>query len=284
MRIEKQRLPSFDSRIQIGSDLHVSPVCIGAVPDPRTIPAAFELGINFFFVSTDMHWPFYEGTRRGLSMLLQGRAKREDIIVAGVSYVAQPEFLTMPFQELVDAVPGLESLDITVAGGCYKHDVTRRFPMLVRHRESQFLGSRCWGASFHERAAILDAVHDYDPDVAFVRYNPLYAKIRDEVFDKLPSTGVPPMYAFSSSYGLLSEAQYASLGLSSDYWRPTRSTYIRFAMSESRITGLLCAPSTPKHVAALADTFAAGPLDEEELDYLEDLAALSRGQATLADT
>jgi len=51
-----RELPRPADRLPLGtSGLEVSPICIGMVEDPRTIPAAFEAGINFFFVTADMH-------------------------------------------------------------------------------------------------------------------------------------------------------------------------------------------------------------------------------------
>ena len=58
-------LPRFTDRLSIGK-LKVSPFCLGMVDDWQAIPAAYEMGINFFFVTTDMHWPLYEASRKGL--------------------------------------------------------------------------------------------------------------------------------------------------------------------------------------------------------------------------
>jgi hypothetical protein len=65
-------LPAFTDRLPLSaSPLRVSPICLGMVRDPETIPAAFDAGINiFFFFSADMHWPLYEPSRQGLAGLL----------------------------------------------------------------------------------------------------------------------------------------------------------------------------------------------------------------------
>ena len=77
--------------------MRVSPICVGAVDDPRTVEAAFEAGINFFFVTTDMHWPVYEATRRGLRALFRARPGVRDAVVgAGVCYPTQAVFNAMP--------------------------------------------------------------------------------------------------------------------------------------------------------------------------------------------
>ena len=95
----RRRLPRFTDRLRLSdTDLRVSPVCLGKVRSDRTIAAAFEAGINFFFLTADMHWPLYEASRRGLEKLIRSRRGiRDQIVVAAASYVTQPEFCTMPF-------------------------------------------------------------------------------------------------------------------------------------------------------------------------------------------
>ena len=107
-------MPRLGDRLALGSDgLRVSPFCLGIVGEPATVSAAFDAGVNFFFVTADMHWPLYEHTRRGLADLLaRGRGVRDKVVVAGVCYPTQPEFCAMPFEELAAAVPGLKTLDV----------------------------------------------------------------------------------------------------------------------------------------------------------------------------
>src|SRR4029077_19645120 len=113
-------LPRPHERLPLGRELRVSPICLGITRPAEVVTAAFDEGINFFFVSADMHWPLYEPMRRGLERLLdRGVGIRDDIVVAGVSYATQPEFCAMPFRELLESVRGLARLDVLVAGGAY---------------------------------------------------------------------------------------------------------------------------------------------------------------------
>ncbi|NOU28066.1 MAG: hypothetical protein HOO96_09195 [Polyangiaceae bacterium] len=112
---------------------------------------AFSLGFNFFFLSADMHWPLYEGTRRAIEKLLGSGVPRRDIVVACASYVAQPEFCFAPFHEVVAAVPGLDYLDVAVMGGVYPDNFLARRSIYVAHREERFEGISAVGASFHDR-------------------------------------------------------------------------------------------------------------------------------------
>src|SRR5947207_9929281 len=125
---EKRRQRAFADRLQVGGALRVSPICVGWVGRPAVIGEAYDAGINFFFLTADMHWPLYEASRRGLRNLIRSRkGVRDDIVVAVASYVTQPEFCTMPFVEVATAIPGLERVDVAVMGGAYAADV------LVRH-------------------------------------------------------------------------------------------------------------------------------------------------------
>ena len=73
----RKTLPRLTDRIPLGDGLLVSPVCLGAVPSPKVVPAAWEAGINFFFVTADMHWPMYEPLRRGLESLFKKPGVRD---------------------------------------------------------------------------------------------------------------------------------------------------------------------------------------------------------------
>src|SRR3954451_19121946 len=124
LRTERRSLPRLQDRLALGDHgLLVSPFCLGMVGSPETVCAAFDAGINFFFVTADMHWPLYDQARRGLTDLLaRGHGIRDQVVVAGVCYPTQPDFCSMPFAELVAAVPGLQTLDVLLAGGAYRRD------------------------------------------------------------------------------------------------------------------------------------------------------------------
>jgi hypothetical protein len=283
----RDRLPQPSDRLPLGSSgLAVSPICVGTVGDPSTIEAAFEAGINFFFVSADMHWPMYEATRQGLAHLLtRSPGVRDQIVVAAVSYVAQPEFLWMPFEEVIEGVPGLGRLDVRIAGGAYDHEIDQRLAIFEAHRRDGHAGTRAIGATFHDRAAARRIVGAGGLDIAFARFNPLHPGARDDLF---PHVGVRGddrqslLFNFKSTLGhLASDADYAALGVDRNYWRPRHTDYYRFALGEPALDGILCALPGPHAVRELVDALAAGALDADSRQYLLDLGALQRGIAQL---
>jgi hypothetical protein len=147
------------------------------VRSPATVAAAYDAGINFFFVSADMHWPLYEGLRRGLDALLATRpSARDDLDVAVVSYTTEPEFCYAPFLEVIDAMPRLARIDVAAMSGVYASDFTARLDIYRSHQRSRHAGISAVGATFHDRQAaraamLLDAV-----DIALLRYNPAHPR------------------------------------------------------------------------------------------------------------
>jgi hypothetical protein len=279
----RAKLPRLGDRRRVGEvAVAVSPVCLGVVGDPRVVPAAFDAGIIFFFVTADMHWPHYEALRRGLAMLFaRGGGVRDAVVVGAVSYVAQPEFCYGPFHEVVQEVPGLDRVDVTIAGGAYPRDLTERLVAYRQHRQGGLPGVRGTGASFHDRVAARDAVVEQLVDLAFVRYNVAHRGAEDDLFPALPAERRALVYCFKSTTGRLDEAARQRLGLTANDWAPRVVDHYRFVLGRPEIDGLLCALGAERHVAELDEALAEGPLDEDDLQYMRDLGDLAAGRARL---
>jgi hypothetical protein len=285
IRPPRLKLPQFHDRLVLGiQGLRVSPFCLGIVRTPETVEAAFDTGINFFFVTADMHWPLYEATRQGLRALLaRGGKVRDRIVVAGVCYQTQPEFCSMPFNELLEAIPGLERLDVPIAGGAYAHEFANRLPVYLDHRRHGYLGARAIGASFHDRAAALSAIQRESVDIALIRYNPDHSGARQDVFPHLPRQRSTLLFNFKSTFAFVPPRLLEEIGLNAaEYWHPEKTDYYRFALSRPEIDGVLMAPGTPQELDGLAAALARGPLTEEEETYLMDTALVARGDGTVA--
>ena len=278
----RSRLPRLTDRLPLGNTgLRVSPVCLGGVNgDPKTVLAAFDAGINFFFYSADLHWPFYEQTRRGLAELLAARpSARDEIVVAVTSYVEHDGFVNGALVEGYQAIPGLQRIDMFVAGGVMQHDFLGRLHHAERIRARGAAASIA--ASFHDRRSALTAYNGGLLDVAFVRYNPLHPGARKDLFPALAPSSRTLLYNFKNTIGRVPPQRLEALGLSPSHWRPDVGDYYRFVFSEPRMDGLLCALGAPHHATDLARALEKGPLDAEEQDYLVKLAALGAGQARL---
>jgi len=266
--LRRTTLPRPTDRFAI-ADLSVSPFCIGMVDHPDTIGAAFDAGMNFFFISADLHWPRYEAARAGLARLLL-RAPRDQIVVAAACYVTQPEFCSEPFRELLAAVPGLRVVDLLVAGGAYATELADRLPVYVGHRQQRFVGARAIGVSFHDRRAAVAAINAGTIDVAFVRYNSAHPGAQGDVFPLLEPARRTRVLGFTSTGG-----HHPVPGLDPDIWIPDITDHYRFALSRVGLDGLLCSPTEPRHVDELVAAMARGPLSLEEEQHMIELAAMT---------
>ena len=270
-------------RLPLGeSGLRVSPFCLGMVSSDDTACAAFDAGINFFFLSADLHWPAYELARRGLEKLLaRGQGIREQVVVAVCSYVTQPEFCAGALQEGLGSVPGLGSIDVAIIGGAYAEEFLTRLNVYRQIARYENFGIRAMGTTFHDRTAAQLATNHNLVDLALIRYNPIHPGATLDLFPYLTRPTPTLVYNFKSTLGFLPSTRFAELGLNDDYWQPEITDYYRFALTRPEIDGLLCSPATPEEVAALAQALEEGPLDEEEEKYVLDLAMLDQGSATL---
>lgn len=271
----RTELPRLSDRLPLGrTGATVSPLCLGKVRDPDTICAAFDAGINFFFLTADLHWPLYEASRRGLERLLaRGRGIRDEVVVAVASYVTQPGLPSAALNELADAVAGLGRIDLAISGAAFASGYPARLQAFQKLRDSARLGIRAIGMTFHERRAVVQAVNDGVVDIAFARYNPLNPQARVDLFPLLHADRAALLFNFKSTLGFVDPERRAALGLVSDGPGPEITDYYRFALTRPQIDGLLCGPSTPGELRALALALEAGPLTEAEEQYLLDLGA-----------
>lgn len=272
----RRTLPRLTDRVPLGAGLLVSPVCLGAVARPDVVLAAFEAGINFFFVTADMHWPMYEPLRRGLRALFKQRGARERVVVCATAYVTQPEFCELPFEEVVEAVPGLGHLDVLCMGGVSAKNLAERLPVYQQHRAGGFLGNAAIGASFHDRRTAREALTREEVDLGFVRFNAGHPGAAKELFPHLPKRRRARVYNFKTVDGWVAPARLEALGLEAAQWKPTPVDHYRAVLSQPALDGVLAALAHPREVRELADGLARGPVTAEEQAYLQRLAAAAR--------
>ncbi len=282
-------MPSLTDRLPLGSSgLEVSPFCHGMTMDPKVVPAVYEAGINFFFLTADMHWPLYDALRKGLQMLFAGTpSARDNVVIGVVAYVTQPEFCWAPFSEVVDELAGLQRIDLCIAGGAYGHEVDDRIKVFERNRgmAEQHVQQKAIGATFHDRKAARKVLDDNSLDIAYIRYNPIHPGAREDIFPHIKPRGPERktlLFNFKSTLGhIADEGTYQQLGIGEDYWRPHITDYYRWAISAPQLDGILLSLPAPEAVQELVDAMAKGPLDEDDQQYLIDLADLSKGTAKL---
>lgn len=268
--LTRKRLPRASDRLALGSrGLAVSPICIGCTASAATIITAFEEGINFFFVSADMHWPSYEQTRQGIITLLAGNERRRsEIVVAAVSYLAMPLFEQAgQFREVIAAIPGLKYLDVLIAGWTIP-TLMDRVACLRDVLQTNVSGVRGVGASFHHRPSALAAIREASVDIAYLRYNPCHPGARADLLAQVTGSERALIYNFKSMMYPLTPDQFANVLERDREWLPECSDYYRFALSHPRMSGLLCSPGSPKEVKTLVGALQRRPLSALEQNYM----------------
>lgn len=253
-----------------GHSIEVSPLCIGAVTEPRVVEAAFDRGVNFFFISADFHFRLYDATREGLENLIRrlGPGGRERLVVAAATYTANPLFFPGAFYDAASSVQGLGRLGLLVAGGCYKTDATR-IGAARDLRNLRRFGAACNGATFHDRSACAESVEEKAVDLAFVRYNPGHGKLRPFAVEELPRNGTL-VYTFKSMFGWVRK-DWPKLGLPQGAFQPRPTDYYRYAFTNSRVEGILCSPQTVSQLKELISVMGGPILTPDEESHMEGL-------------
>ena len=274
----RQALPKATDRLPLGiSGLTVSPICLGIVGSPETIGAAYDAGVNFFFLTADLHWPLYEGLRQGLGRLLsRNPSVRDEIVVGVVSYLDQPLFQALQFHEVVDAVPGLKRVDLLIAGAVPdENSFFARLNAIHSARAAGHVGSRAIGASFHHRRSALISLNYNCVDINYIRYNTAHPGATQEIFPYLRQDRTALIYNFKSLLSPVTAESFQQLGLNSNYWLPKPVDYYRFVLSNPYIDGILCSPASPEQLSELLAALDEKPLTPDEQQYMSWLSSLT---------
>jgi hypothetical protein len=274
----RARLPSLRDRLNLGqSGLRVSAFLQGmSGNDPAIVADAYDAGINFFFVSVDLHWPLYESIREGLRRLLaRGHGIRDRVVIAAVSYVVGPTTMTQAFRELLDTVPELDRIDVVMAGMVRDEEVALRLPALRKIVEHGQFGARATGASFHRRTTAVRVHREGLVDLVCLRSNPHHPMGLEDTFPHLDARSRSRVFVFKSVQGYLPDAHWKQLGLSKAHWRPLPPDYYRYALGCRQVDGVLMGLGNAREVRELRASLRQGRLDQESRRYLVDLARLA---------
>lgn len=271
----RQQLPRLHDRLPLGqTGLTVSPFALG-ITTPETVLAAFDAGVNFFFLTADLHWPIYEGLREGLRQLFaRGPGIRDQVVVGVVSYLDMPLFGALQFHEVIDEVPGMERADILIAGAIpNQSSLLGRFNAIHEARGRGHNGARAIGASFHDRPSALLSVNNNLLDVNLIRYNTAHPGALSEIFPHVRPDRTGLIFNFKSTMSQVTPAQFQQLGLGEQYWQPGPTDYYRFVLSVPGMDGVLCSPQSPEELHGIARAMESGPLSAEEEAYMRWLSS-----------
>jgi hypothetical protein len=274
----RQKLPKPTDRLPLGkSGLKVSPLCLGMTVSPDSVIAAYESGINFFFVTADLHWPLYDGIRKGLAKLLQGnKARRDEIVVGVVSYLDDPLFSALQLHEVIGEVPGLERVDLMIAGAVSSdQSFYSRVNSMTQARARGHNGAKAIGATFHQRRLALAADYYDLLDIGYIRYNSAHPGAKSDLFPYFRPTRSTLIFNFKSVMSQVTKEAFDALKLPKTHWLPDVCDYYRFVLSRPEIDGVLCSPLQPEEVRGLAKALDQPPLSAEQEQYMIWLSSLT---------
>jgi len=232
--------------------------------------------MNFFFVTADLHWPLYAGVREGLARLLDGnKSRRQEIVVGVVSYLENPLFSALQFNEVISEVPGLGYVDLMIAGAVSSDSsFYSRVDSISRARAAGRHGAKAIGATFHQRSLALAADHYSLLDISYIRYNSAHPGAQKDLFPFFRHDRAALVFNFKSVMSRLNQQIFDRLNLPKTCWLPDPCDHYRFVLSRIEIDGVLCSPLQPKEVRQLARALEKKPLSEEEQNYMTWLASL----------
>lgn len=282
MGSRRRTLPRITDRITLGqSGLKVSPYCLGMTQDPETVIKAYEAGVNFFFVTADLHWPIYRGLRDGLAKLIAANpARRDELVIAVVSYLDNPLFSALQFHEVINEIPGMKRADLIIAGAVSSdQNFYSRLESLATARQRSHCGARAIGATFHQRQLALAADHYNLLDISYIRFNSAHPKARVDLLPYFRPQRGGLVFNFKSVMSHVRPEVFKSLGLPQNYWLPDPADYYRFVISRNEIDGILFSPMVPDQVADFAKAIERGPLTAEEEEYMVWLSSLAGSPA-----
>ena len=121
-------------------------------------------------------------------------------------------------------------------------------------------------------------------DMAYIRYNPGHTGAQDDLFPHIRNDRDCLVFNFKSTFYHLSDQELTDMGVGEEFHRPHITDAYRFALGRPEIDGALVALQQPTQVSELADALARGPLDDEDINYMVDLAKLARGEAVIEES
>jgi aryl-alcohol dehydrogenase-like predicted oxidoreductase len=298
------------SKRQLGkTGLQVSPLGIGGGNgiSSEDILYAFEHGINFFFFSSDLHHGTYQRSANALRELCQrGSAVREQVVLATVSYVNDPEKLPAV---LVDQFTELNVDYIDIFHWGWVVDSTNMFPLLKDahalkdsndwHQQIRLMSQivteaneellrrglvRYVGASFHSRDMARTWMNDVD--VMMLRYNIAHLGAEQDIVPFLQGDKKrdPGIVVFNSAHNNRVSMCVPPPGYPKHQYVPSIPDCYRFALTnpwvDLALTGLRTRGEIDQALAALEQ----GPLTAAECLRMREYGAYLNNAQTPTTT
>lgn len=275
---------------QLGkTGLQVSPLGIGGGSDisSEDVLYAFEHGINYFFFSSDLHHSSYRNSAQALRKLCRcGSTVREQIVLATVSYINDPEKLTAILIDQLEELK-VDYIDIFHWGwvtdstnvarllksshmlkdNSIGHQSLRQICQVTTEINTELLRRglvRYVGASFHSRDLAYTWMNDLD--VMMLRYNIAHLGIEQEIVPFLHADKNldPGIVVFNSAHSRMGPFHIPPRGYTTPQYVPSIPDCYRFALTNPWVDLVLTGLRNRKEVDLALAALEKGPLSPEE--------------------
>jgi predicted aldo/keto reductase-like oxidoreductase len=298
-------MSGFSHRTLGRTGLRVSPLGIGGGIQSRDLLYAFERGINYFFYSSDLHHHFYRSSAQALRQLCgTGSRVREQVVLATVSYVNDPEKLPAVLMDQFGEL-GVDYVDVFHWGwvterhdcemlfeaaselkrdGAASQAARRRLDMLERAAQvNENLARRGLvrfvGASFHDRALARQWMEHLD--VLMIRYNLSHPGAELDVFPVLSGDekSDPGVVVFNAAHDGMGFFYRPPEGYPEGMYVPWPPDCYRWALSHPAVDLVLAGLSSRKEIDQALAAMEQGPMNEAERTALRKYGDLHAGRA-----
>jgi aryl-alcohol dehydrogenase-like predicted oxidoreductase len=275
----------------------VSPIGVGggAGLSSADLLYAFDRGVNYFFFSTDLHHAVYQAGADGLRTLCRrGARRRDEVVLATVSYVTDPEKLMAVMVDQFGEL-GIDHVDVFHWGWITEHTDCERLlactpslkepgafadtvRMLTTARDrveevNERLVSkglvRFVGASFHARG-VAARYSDGPLDVLMLRYNIGHTGVERDVFPRLRGDKAldPGIVAFNTTHEGQTFFRQRPRWYPEPLPVPRHGDGYRFALSNPLVDIVLTGPANRAELDQGLAAVEQGPLAADHMAFM----------------
>ncbi len=227
--------------------------------NPEDLELAYDHGINYFY------WGSIR--RRGFGRGIQNLARRgrEKIVVAIQSYTRWPAAFMRASIETGLRRLGLDYADVLILGWYNQRPSQWILDTALELREKGRV--RYLLMSGHKRSFFSEMARENLFDLFMVRYNAAHRGAEKDVFPALPGDEKRPgICAYTATrWGTLLDRRKTP----KEEPVPLAGHCYRFCLTHPDVDMVLCGPANTQHVREVCDALEKGPLDDDELAWMQ---------------
>jgi|SRR5579883_184931 len=234
--------------------------------DDRCVAMAFDHGVSYYYWGTFRRAGFASGLR-------QLKSARDRVLITVQSYSRVAALLGWSLERALQKLE-MDYADVLLLGLWNKPVSPSILDAARRLRERGLV--RYLAVSTHERPLAPKFAADAELDILHVRYNAIHRGAEREIFPLLqPKGSRPGIVSFTAtSWGQLLTPKNVSSGERV----PTATDCYRFVLSNPAVDICLSGPKDPQQFQAALDAIERGPMNAEELAWMQRVGQAKYGK------